>query len=74
MQAQLQRCQQRLKNSAHALDTVSPLATLGRGYAIIQDDKQAIVRTANSVKPGQQITARLGKGRLNCIVNSCDNQ
>jgi exodeoxyribonuclease VII large subunit len=74
MHRQLERCQQRLTNNSHALDTVSPLATLGRGYAIIQSSEGTIIRTASSVDPGQQISARLGHGRLNCTVNSTDTQ
>jgi exodeoxyribonuclease VII large subunit len=72
MQTQLQRCQLRLASSGHALDTVSPLATLDRGYAIIQDNKGTIIRAASSVTPGQKISARLGQGQLNCTVNSND--
>jgi len=74
IQTQLERCRQRLQAGAHTLDAVSPLATLGRGYAIIQDKNGAIVRSASSVKAGQQINARLGQGRLNCTVDSTDKQ
>ena len=72
IQTHIERRQQRLANSGHALDTVSPLATLGRGYAIIQDHDNAIIRTARGVEPGQKITARLAQGRLDCTVNSID--
>lgn len=74
MQIQLERSRQRLGNNSHALDTVSPLATLGRGYAIVQSLDGTIIRTATAVKNGQQISARLGQGRLNCTVDSTDKQ
>jgi len=73
MKTTLERSRQRLLAGSHALDTVSPLATLARGYAIINGPDGAIVRKAASVKPGQRVSARLGQGRLNCTVDSTDN-
>ena len=74
MKTTLERSRQRLLAGSHALDTVSPLATLARGYAIINGPDGAIVRKATAVKPGQQVSARLGQGRLNCTVDSTDNK
>lgn len=69
----LQRQQQQLQHLAHALDTVSPLATLSRGYAIVTtaaDDK--IVRRASEVNPGDTIHTRLAQGRLESTVTKID--
>ncbi|VAX05565.1 Exodeoxyribonuclease VII large subunit [hydrothermal vent metagenome] len=61
--------QQRLKGVCQHLHTVSPLATLGRGYAIVQMYPSGeVVRDAMSVKPGTQIKARLAKGSVLCRV------
>ncbi len=60
----------RLQAVARELDAVSPLATLGRGYAIVRRlPDGAVVRTANEVQRGQTIEARLGHGRLLCRVD-----
>lgn len=63
-------CKQRLANAARALETVSPLATLGRGYALVcLIPSGTVVQSHTQVQPGQLIEARLGIGRLVCTVN-----
>ncbi len=70
MHTRLQGQRQRLSVLGRALDTVSPLATLQRGYAIVQTTGGgAIVRDATQVETGDQIEARLARGRLLCTVN-----
>lgn len=60
---------QRLAELVRALDAVSPLATLARGYAIVTDLKTGKVLTsARDTQAGRQIQARLTKGRLVCQV------
>jgi len=63
---QIDHQQQRLAKNSHALQVLSPLATLSRGYAIVQrdDTKQTVVRSASSVKPGDRIRTRLGSGTI----------
>lgn len=60
---------QRLAGAGHALQAISPLATLGRGYALIQRtiDGQ-VVKQSGDVAPGDTLEARLGRGRLWCTV------
>jgi exodeoxyribonuclease VII large subunit len=55
----------RMKHSAHALHTVSPLATLERGYAIVTygNDKK-IVRNTDELKENDEIKTRLAKGQI----------
>jgi exodeoxyribonuclease VII large subunit len=51
------------------LHTLSPLATLERGYAIVQrPDTDAIVTDAGKIRPGERVRARLARGRLDCLV------
>ncbi|WP_417422346.1 exodeoxyribonuclease VII large subunit [Halomonas sp.] len=68
MQRQLQRQQARLTSAARELNAISPLAVLGRGYAIAQDDKGQVVRRAEETQPGQKLSLRLGEGRLSVEV------
>jgi len=57
--------QQHLTLLARALDAVSPLATLDRGYAIVNKlPENRLVRKASELKAGDQIETRLGKGRI----------
>lgn len=61
--------QQRLTLAAAKLNTVSPLATLDRGYAIAQAADGKVVHSADAVNSGDGIVVRLHKGELDCTVN-----
>lgn len=50
------------------LDSLSPLATLGRGYAICQRPNGQVVRRAADVSVGQVVDVRLAEGVLACQV------
>ncbi len=59
----------RLRLATRALESVSPLATLDRGYAIVSDEKTgAILTDAAKVKPGPDIRAQLAQGTLKATV------
>jgi exodeoxyribonuclease VII large subunit len=68
MQRGLLRRHERLSSLARELQAVSPLAVLGRGYAILEDDGGRVIRRALDTRPGQSLTARLGEGRLALAV------
>ncbi len=70
MQQKLHNTRLRFQHLAGQLHTVSPLATLERGYAIVQDDKGRVLQDAAKATPGQKIEARLHRGRLQCTVDS----
>ncbi|MCO6058344.1 exodeoxyribonuclease VII large subunit [Pseudomonas sp. MOB-449] len=59
---------QRLDALAQTLHVVSPLATLGRGYSILLDERGQAVRSASQTRPGQRLKARLGEGELDVRV------
>ena len=53
-----------------ALNSVSPLATLDRGYAIVQDEASGRVLTrASDIAVGNKVRARLSEGELVATVN-----
>lgn len=66
--ALLRERRQRLGNLAQTLNIVSPLATLGRGYSILLDERGQAVRAAAQTHPGQRLKARLGEGELDVRV------
>lgn len=68
MHQQLQSKTQRLAHLAQLLDSLSPLGTLQRGYAIVTDSKGNVVRDARAVAIGEEVEARLAQGRLALIV------
>ena len=58
-----------LQTVARALNTVSPLATLNRGYAIVQKyDNQQIIRNAGQLVSGDDVLARFSQGQAKCTV------
>ncbi len=65
-----QKCNAQLQAATRALNTVSPLATLSRGYAIVQHyDDQQIIRDASQLTPGDEVKTRFSKGHARCTVN-----
>jgi exodeoxyribonuclease VII large subunit len=68
MQGQLRSQRQQLGALAAQLQIVSPLATLGRGYSILLDERGQAVRSAAQTRPGQRLKARLGEGELDVRV------
>ena len=51
------------------LNTLSPLAVLGRGYSILHTVPSGqILRRAHDVEVGQEVEARLASGQLSCLV------
>jgi exodeoxyribonuclease VII large subunit len=59
---------QYLRANVRALHAVSPLATLGRGYAIVQREDGSVVRTPTEVAVGDRVRARLAQGALHVRI------
>ncbi len=64
----LQRDALRLRGLARSLETVSPLATVARGYALVTKEDGTLVRSITQVQPGEALTARLADGTLKVRV------
>nr|WP_018405024.1 exodeoxyribonuclease VII large subunit [Marinobacter gelidimuriae] len=71
IQQALKSRREQLDYTAQTLNLVSPLATLGRGYAIVKDDQGKIVRHAGQLEAGQAISARVASGTVHAQVTSC---
>jgi len=67
---QLQQHTRQLRELARALDAISPLATVARGYAILERDDGSSVRSIQQVAPGERLSARLSDGRLRLRVEA----
>jgi len=65
------RAEARFRALAGRLENLSPLAVLGRGYAVCWNaDKTAIVRSAASVNPGDTVQVTLADGEIGCTVQN----
>ena len=63
----------RVEAQARTLDSLSPLGTLARGYAIVQPrDGQAVIHRATDVAVGDPVRARLREGTLIARVEGHD--
>ncbi len=71
MQRNLTQTRNRWKLAAHSLDTVSPLATLDRGFAVVKSGQKIITKAAD-VKPGDRIQTQLADGEISSIVEQTD--
>ncbi|WP_025732202.1 exodeoxyribonuclease VII large subunit [Carnimonas nigrificans] len=65
-----QRSAERLGILGKRLDIASPLATLRRGYTVLEKSDHSVVRSAADVQEGERLSARLGEGRLSLEVKS----
>jgi exodeoxyribonuclease VII large subunit len=63
----------RLRGLARSLEAVSPLATVARGYAILQTPDRHVVRSVLDVAPGDRLEARLSDGTLKVRVEDPRN-
>lgn len=72
MQQQLQRSGDRLGHLARMLDSLSPLGTLQRGYAILTDQGGRVVSDAAAVAVGDELRARLARGQLGLKVTKVE--
>lgn len=81
-QSRLERAvRRRLEAARHELSlrqaqltAVSPMATLGRGYAIVRDENGRIVRSPSDVQQGDPLSVQVRDGQFGVRVsNSMDN-
>jgi exodeoxyribonuclease VII large subunit len=69
------RAQSRLRTTIGRLESLSPLAVLGRGYAVAWDaDKTRILRDASTVSRGDAVNITLERGELRCEVRSTSEE
>lgn len=68
MQGQLSRRQSSLNERKRSLEALSPLAVLGRGYAIVTSMDGRVLMDADRVRLGDRLKLRLHRGTLNAEV------
>lgn len=65
----IQSKKNRLCAAADALDLVSPLATLKRGYSITMDKQARVIKSRDDIKHHQELTIKFADGSVNATAN-----
>ncbi|KIL48614.1 exodeoxyribonuclease VII large subunit [Jeotgalibacillus alimentarius] len=60
---------QRFIQASASLEALSPLKIMNRGYSLIYDDSNELIKTGRHVKPGDKITVSMQTADLHCTVN-----
>ncbi|MGD0570544.1 MAG: exodeoxyribonuclease VII large subunit [Candidatus Sulfotelmatobacter sp.] len=68
MRNQLLQNKVRIERMGRALEALSPLAILERGYALVFDGAGQLVKDAAQVKAGDEIRARVARGEIEAVV------
>ena len=69
LQARLREARARLEGSAGRLESVSPLAVLQRGYALVTDPTGHPLTTAATVRPGARLRLRFADGEVGATAD-----
>ena len=74
LEQQLQEKQLRFARTVTLLHALSPLATLGRGYAIVRSvgPRPRLLTSASQVQPGDRIEALLQQGIIVGVVEKTE--
>ena len=67
--AVLARKKQTFAAMAASLDAMSPLAVLGRGYAVARDETGRILKSYREMAPGDLVSVTLGEGGFTAVVD-----
>jgi exodeoxyribonuclease VII large subunit len=71
--ARLRAGRSELDRHAAALEALSPVAILNRGYALVFDANGQLVKDAERLKPGDDISARLARGSVRARVKEIES-
>lgn len=73
LEQNLQRTKEQLSKKGAILHNLSPLATLSRGYSIVEKDGE-VINSIESISINEEIKVTLEDGSLNCNINKINNK
>ena len=68
MRSIIQSDREQFARLAAALDAMSPLKVLGRGYAIARKDNGMLIKSAKDISAGERVFVRLQEDEISCIA------
>ena len=69
----LDKNNENMRNTASLLHSLSPLATIDRGYCMVQKEGKT-VNSTEDIKVGENINIRMSDGNADCTVNSIEKK
>jgi len=69
---QLKNKKQRLAHQAAMLNSVNPLEILQRGFAVVRDQSNQLIKDTDQVSTDEKIKVQLRSGTLNATVNNIE--
>ena len=74
MESELGRKKHEQVRLAAALDAMSPLRVLTRGYAVASDENGVILTSTSMIRKGSRLRLRLSDGSADCTVNGINKE
>jgi len=72
MRARLLAGRSTIDRQRASLEALSPVAILNRGYALVFDANNQLVKDAAQLKTGEEISARLARGQVRARVTATE--
>jgi len=69
----LQAARQRFSGAAARLNTISPLAVLGRGYSVLTDESGTTIRSTNQLSVDRMVRMRRHRGSGIAVITELSN-
>ncbi|MDT0202171.1 exodeoxyribonuclease VII large subunit [Nocardioides sp. AE5] len=73
MDHRLERARDDVRHHAARVSALSPLATLQRGYAVLQDESGHVVTSVAQVTTGAPVSVRVADGRIHATATTIDH-
>lgn len=73
MEQNLETSKEKLSKKAALLHNLSPLATISRGYSIVEKDNK-VINSIEDVNVNEDISVTLKDGSLECIINKINSK
>jgi exodeoxyribonuclease VII large subunit len=70
LERRVERAEDDLRSTRERVRSLSPLATLERGYAVLLDERGSAIRTVRAVEPGRAVRATIADGSLELTVDA----
>jgi exodeoxyribonuclease VII large subunit len=73
-QRRLQDAYSKTQQTLHLLDTVSPLKTLERGYSVIRNEHDSVIKSVTELSKGERLRSQLSDGEIIMKVTDINQQ